>query len=241
MKHIMRPIAILLFLMIGSNVQAGLMGPDPYSSFNNSPFFSTDFSSGYWHLEDFEDGLFNVPGVTATGSGLCITGSECFTAPGDTIRDSVDGVATNSHFANPGSTGITYTFDAVALGALPTHVGIVWTDGAGSITFEAFDNLNNSLGTIVGTHADTSVNGTTGEDRFYGADLSGLIGVTGFSSISISNASGGIEVDHLQFGCNLVACGSGPGPIKPVPEPSIIALFAAGLFGLGLARRKKRS
>jgi len=28
---------------------------------------------------------------------------------------------------------------------------------------------------------------------------------------------------------------------KPVPEPSIIALFGLGLFGLGLARRRKRN
>lgn len=29
--------------------------------------------------------------------------------------------------------------------------------------------------------------------------------------------------------------------VAAVPEPSIIALFGAGLFGLGFARRRKRS
>lgn len=231
MKLVIRSIAIPLLLMMGSNVQAGLIGPSPYLSFADSPFSGIDFSSGYWHLEDFEDGLFNEPGVTATGSGLCITGATCF---GGTINDSVDGVSTNSHWA---SGGITYTFDALALGALPTHVGIVWTDGINPITFQAKDNLGNVY-QVIGNHANGTFTGSTDEDRFYGADLSGLgPGVTGFSEIVIFN-SGGIETDHLQFGCNLASCGSDPGP-SPVPEPSIIALFAAGLFGLAFARRRK--
>jgi uncharacterized repeat protein (TIGR01451 family) len=43
--------------------------------------------------------------------------------------------------------------------------------------------------------ADGSNAGTTGEDRFFG-----VTNVGGISAIKISNSSGGIEVDHLQYG-----------------------------------------
>ena len=43
-------------------------------------------------------------------------------------------------------------------------------------------------------HADGSNGGTTAEDRYYGA-----FHPDGISKITISNAHGGIEVDHLQL------------------------------------------
>jgi hypothetical protein len=63
-----------------------LYGPIQYLSFNDSPFQEIDFETFY--LEDFEDRLFNVPGVTATNNN-----------PGQTLSvlthsiygDSVDG------------------------------------------------------------------------------------------------------------------------------------------------------
>ena len=39
----------------------------------------------------------------------------------------------------------------------------------------------------------------------------------------------------------LVGGDSKPNGNTPIPEPSIIALFGLGLFGLGLARRRKRN
>ena len=67
------------------------------------------------------------------------------------IIDSVEnGQAGHDHWA---SGSITYTFDAGVLGALPDAVSIVWTDGVNPITFEAFDEFGNSLGTVVGAHA----------------------------------------------------------------------------------------
>ena len=106
------------------------------------------------------------------------------------------GTGGRSFFFGSGSTGITFTFSAAALGGLPTQAGIVWTDGQGTTTFEAFDAAGASMG-VIGpvTLDDGSISGTTGEDRFFGVTHPG-----GISAIRISNTSGGIEVDHLQYG-----------------------------------------
>lgn len=216
-----------------SVAQATLLGPSPYLSSADSPF--SPFSGfTYFHLENFEDHLLNTPGVTASAGGVT---SVVF---GPSIHDSVDaddgsidgsGLGGDSFFSGSGGTGISFTFNAGTLGGLPDAVGIVWTDGAGTISFEAFDALNLSLGILTGTHADASFSGGTAEDRFYGATNSG-----GISRIHISNTGGGIEVDHLQYGLRATDNGSPP---SGVPEPASLALLGIGLFGLGIMRRRK--
>lgn len=147
------------------------LGPTPYLQFADSPWFGVTFD--YFHLETVEDNLFNAPGatlatgiVTSSGFGLSslvdsvdeddgsVNGTNGF---GGTFGDSLFSAST-----------ITISFSAGVLGSLPTHAGLVWTDGSGTITFEAFDSLGASLGTVTGNHADLSVAGTTAEDRFYG-------------------------------------------------------------------------
>lgn len=138
---------------------------------------------------------------------------------GPAIHDSVDaddgtidgsGLNGDSYFSDSGATGITFSFDSTVLGDLPTSAGIVWTDGAGQVTFQAFGPGNVPLGTIGpisdANFPDGSVNGETAENRFFGIIASG-----GISSIFISNSGGGIEVDHLQYGLNV--------PASAVPEP----------------------
>ncbi len=218
----------LLVFAFAAPASAALIGPSPYLSFADSPFDGGSFS--YFYLEDFEDHLFNTPGVTASAGGVT---SVVF---GPSVHDSVDaddglidgsGLDGDSFFSGSGATGITFVFDKDILGALPTSVGIVWTDGAGLTTFEAFNALNISLGGIVVGIADGSHNGETGEDNFFGATNNG-----GISKIFISNSSGGIEVDHLQYGLN----GDG---LSEVPVPAAVWLFGTALIGLiGFSRRK---
>jgi Secretion system C-terminal sorting domain len=207
MKHATAFITLLLLgiaPMSPLSAQAQLIGPTGGSGANgeyiqasDSPFFELDFSTGYFHLEDFED-EFDVPGVTADNGGIV---SVIF---GSGFHDSVDaddgvvdgnGSAGDNWFYIGGATGVTWSFDETALNALPTHVGIVWTDGDGDITFEAFDAAGTSLGTVVGQHACCGNSGATAEDRFYG-----MIEPGGISAIKLSNSSGGLEMDHLQYG-----------------------------------------
>ena len=170
--------------------------PVNYLSQADSPF--RNLQSTYFHLETFEDHLLNTPGVTANTGGVT---SVLF---GATNHDSVDGddgtingtgLAGDSYFSANGSAGIRFTFNAAVLGSLPTHAGVVWTDGAGTTSFEAFNAQGVSMG-VQGPFniADLSNSGTTGEDRFFGVYNRG-----GISSILIRNTVGGIEVDHLQY------------------------------------------
>ncbi len=214
-RRILRAASWVVAVGISQAALGALVGPTPYVQSSDSPFTGVDFSSGYFHLEDFEDALLNVPGVTASAGAPF--------APGG-ITDSVDaddgtvdgsGTAGNSFFSGSGATGISFAFDASVLGSLPTHAGIVWTDGAGTIQFEAFDGNGDSLGAIGPfsdgtTSPDGDFGGGTAEDRFFGfADAP-----NGISRIFISNTQGGIEVDHLQFGS-----GEAVSPPPPPPPP----------------------
>jgi YD repeat-containing protein len=173
-------------------------GPSPYLSLANSPF---RFDPGF-AFENFEDHQLNLRGVSAN------TGRVTSVLFGSAIHDSVDaddgatdgsGLKGDSYISLSGSSGIKFSFDAAAIGFLPTKVGIVWTDGNGPVTFEAFDKNDVSIG-VRGpfTIHDNSNNGETAEDRFFGIYFR-----EGISAIKISNNGGSIEVDHLQYSAGL--------------------------------------
>lgn len=202
-----------------------LLGPTPYLSHADSPFHGTSFS--YFFLETFEDGLLNTPGVTASGGNAI---------GWDQYVDSVEGGSSgHSWYSNFAESSFTFTFDADALGTLPTHVGLVWTDIGwnsptpywGPLSFEAFGPLGTSLGSIgpywLGDGMDT---GQQGEDRFFGA-----IYDNGISAIRIGTNNKDWEVDHLQYGAASPAA---------VPEPSTLLLVGAGAVGFLRSRMRQR-
>lgn len=192
-NDVMKFTGFVVACLLSSFSFAQFLGPTPYKSAADSPFTGVAFD--YFHLENFETGAFSVPGVTkSAGVFLGPSGNTDSVDADDGVIDGF-GKAGRSLFQSAGNTGVTFTFNAATLGSLPTYVGIVWTDGFATITFEAFDNNGVSLGTVQGAHADGSTAGTTGEDRFYGAVFAG-----GISKVKLKNSSGGVEMDHLQFG-----------------------------------------
>lgn len=208
------------------------LGPTAYTSFTDSPFKSGKFD--YFHLENFEDGKLNTPGVHASAGAV---------APPDRFTDSVDaddgltdgsGLAGHSWFSQ-NTNRLTFTFDVGVLGRLPTHAGIVWTDvgdvglggfGYGLVLFQGYDAAGDLLGSIDALVGDGVITGQTAEDRFFG-----VVDAGGISRIVIEMAnSTDWEIDHLQYGA-----ASSP---KPVPEPTTLGLLSTGLAGLGWVRKR---
>lgn len=184
----------------GKVLPSGLADPIPYTSRADSPFNGVAFPA-YFHFEDWEDGLVNTPGVTPSST----TVSSSF---GATLIDSIDGddgvvdgkceKAAGACEAGFGNGTIDFTFDAGALGALPTHVGIAWTDGAPGCdaVFEAYDAADVLIGTkTAAAVGDAVFTGTVAEDRFFS-----VVHGAGVKRIVIKSSSGGLEVDHLQYG-----------------------------------------
>lgn len=218
------------------------LGPSAYLAFDNtlpgaggavSPFSGLGFS--YFYLETFETGTaaipVHTPGVTVIGGS--VTGPGGITDSVDADDGLIDGSGVNGHsLFGSGGSGIRFNFSAAVLGTLPTHVGIVWTDGAtlNNVTFEAFGASGASLGTIFAPNiGDGNFNSGTAEDRFFGVVNSGGISAISIISPGIPGAGGsGIEVDHLQYGL-----------AAPVPEPETYAMLLAGLGLLGFAARRR--
>ena len=143
-----------------------LFGPTPYLS-------GADIPSGFYGsgspaaLENFEDGALGV-GISASGGFVVGPGGLADSVDADDGVIDGSGTLGRDWFFGSGATGVTFTFS----GPLPTAAGLVWTDGAGTTTFEAFGPGMVSLGTIGPVPiADGSISGTTGEDRFFGVEM----------------------------------------------------------------------
>jgi hypothetical protein len=215
----------------GATAADTFLGPSEYLGFGDSPFDGLSFE--YFFLEDFESGQWSVPGVGLGGDGQ-ILGPGSLTDSVDEDDGLIDGSGLEGHslFAHG---NVDFTFDEQELGALPTHVGIVWTDGASgrNTFFEAFDAAGLSLGTLGPfTFGDASNAGTTVDDRFLG-----IIHDGGIAAVVVHYpVSAGIEVDHLQYGRITV----NPGPlelaldIKPGACPNGLNVRSEGKLSVAL-------
>lgn len=212
---------LLVFLCAATPASAQvLIGPTPYAQSSDSPFAVETFD--YFHLEEFEDGQFNVPGVAASAGAVLAPAP--LTDSVDADDGALDGTGQGGFsFHVTGSSELVLTFDPNVLGALPTHAGVVWTDvgfstpvdGVASVELEAFDAAGSSLGSTTPTLlGDGLVDGATAEDRFLGAKHAG-----GISRIALrTTGSQDWEVDHVQYGRAAGLYGEGcPGSGACVP------------------------
>lgn len=182
-----------------------LLAPSPYKQFSDSPFACKPFAS-YFHLATFEGDGGLPPGTSGPGSKYPGTGLI------SNIVDSVDGDDGFPDGAPPDSGSghpcpgcqswfggsPNFTFDPNALGGLPTHVGLVWTDDAnnGTVTITAFDGADVMIAQKAFTGIGSSgVSGETDEDRFFG-----IVYPAGVKRITLTHTGGGYEIDHIQIG-----------------------------------------
>ncbi|MEZ4619471.1 MAG: hypothetical protein R2867_28750 [Caldilineaceae bacterium] len=177
-------------------VGGSILGPTAYRATWNGVWESL-INTPNFYFENFEDGRLDTPGVTTSAGQVLGPGSNTDSVDNDdgNLND-YSGNGGHSFFTADGAAGITFTFDHTVLGKYPTRAGIVWTDGDGEVTFEAWDASGNSLGRV-GPMAlnDGSFTGGTREDRFFAVHHQG-----GISAIKLSNSRGGMEVDHLLYG-----------------------------------------
>jgi len=140
-----------------------------------------------------------VPGVHLSTGEISLPGNATDSVDNDDGQLDHSGTQGHSLFSPNGAAGITFSFDPSGLGgSLPKRAGLVWTDGEGATMFEAFDSLGGSLGKIGPINiADSSLQGTDADDKFFG-----FIHQGGISKVTMSNTAGGIEVDHLQLEVN---------------------------------------
>jgi hypothetical protein len=211
------------FAAISASAVPTFFGPSAYTSSSNIP--AGLYNGGPTFLEDFEDSNLGG-GITASVGSVIPPGFEGFIDSVDADDGSIDGSGSAGHswFSSDGATGVRFTFPVGT-----TAAGLVWTDGAGTISFSAFGPGNVLLGTFGPfSHADGNHSGGTAEDRFYGiSDLGGI------ESILISNTSGGIEVDHVQYG---PAFGAG------VPDAgSTLPLLGLALAAMAFVARRRAS
>lgn len=204
---------------------ATVFGPTAYLS-------SADIPAGFYQggaplvLDDLEDNSLDASLSASAGSIISRAQYGGLVDSVDADDGTINGNGQNgrSWFNGSGATGVTFTF--VGAGPLPTAFGIVWTDGSGSITFQAFDgNGVKIVDQVFSGFPDGSFLGTTAEDRFLGVTDAG-----GVKAIRVSNSSGGIELDHIQYGTMMA----------PVPEPTTWALMLLGLAGTGVAVQRRR-
>lgn len=170
---------------------------NPYTTAANSAFDTTAF--GYC-IETFEDGSMDVPGVQANG---VVIGPGGNTDSVDGDDGAIDGSGTNGrslHIVN-GAAGLEIIFDPSRTNGLPTEAGIVWTDGAGEIAFQAFDANGLKFANAGGSFSDGKFDGGTSEDRYFG-----VFDSLGISKVTVSNSIGDMEVDHLQLD-HCIVCG----------------------------------
>ena len=148
--------------------------PTPYRGRADSTFDLIGAPDQYY-VEDFENNFVErgLPKGVDIFPGVVIPpGFGGFVDSVDEDDGAIDGSGLEGHsfFSGNGPGGITISFDAEVLGYLPMWVGIVWTDGGGSITYEAFGPEGKSLGTVGPLMvADGSSAGTTLEDHFFGS------------------------------------------------------------------------
>lgn len=144
-----------------------------YLSRTNSPYFA-GLLAGTFTLENFESGLFNLAGVTASAGSVLAPSSNTDSVDAD--DGLVDGSGNGGRsFLVTGTNALTFTFNRVVLGRLPTKVGIVLTDGDHeAVGIEAFDANGVSLGISSPVEiGDHFIAGATAEDRFLGVEFAG--------------------------------------------------------------------
>jgi hypothetical protein len=200
-------------LALGSTVSAApvLVTKDNYQSAGDSPF---DLAGGGFYLEDFEDGLVNTPGLSTGGNGDPFFAVDIIGPPTGVSIDA-GGNAARPHTSFSDLVGtdyanIEFSFDAAAIGGLPTQVGLVLTQAdivPDDIKLTVYDQ---SLAIAGEFSASLAAN------KFLGVTFDQGIKTVILETDTPFPGQPFFQVDHVQYGA-------------VVPEPSAALLLVIGV------------
>jgi len=182
---------------------------------------------------------FAVSAMSFSAQAVPINGTSTGLTTPDVLIDFEAGALTGGTVVTTQFSGVTFgtNYNLFTGGAAPNisgrFLGDVGSTGPGSIFF---DNDVTEAGFFFRTNPTTTTftalfNGGIVESFAASTDLSSSSNFYGFSGIvfdeiQISIASGGYNLDSLQFS-------------QAIPEPGSLAVFGLGLIGLGALRRRK--
>jgi hypothetical protein len=224
MRRQLRSLALAVLLALGA-------APASAALYITSTVGGAATGATLWNLDSSApDGVT----VTLSGNASYVTGSvtNAYAAPylsggngtGFGSPDQANGVDTTQYLQTGSGTTTASNSVTIAFTSLQTYLGLLWGSVDAGNTIYLY-NGTTLVGTITGSDVTASANGDQGANGTYYVTITSTLA---FDSIVLTSTNTTFEFDNLAWGT-----------ATTVPEPMTIAIFGAGLLGLGMVRRRQ--